>query len=40
MRPEIREYNFDWMLWTVMDTGYKAALGTEKEFSRVMGYAP
>ncbi len=40
MRPEIKEYNFDWMLWTIMDTGYKAALGTEKEFSRVLGYAP
>jgi len=40
MRPEIREYNFDWMLWTVMETGYKSALGTQKEFDRVLSYAP
>ena len=40
MRPEIKEYNFDWMLWTTMETAYKSALGTEKEFRRVLSYIP
>ncbi len=40
MRPEIQEYNFDWMLGALMDVGSKVADGTEKEVDRMNRYVP
>ncbi len=40
MRPELREYNFDWMMWKIMDIASKTRYGTEKEFNRLLDYIP
>jgi len=40
MRPEIKEYNFDWLLYSTLDAAAKSADGTEKEFKRLLKYIP
>lgn len=40
MRPELKEYNLDWMLWRSMDAGSKIADGTPKELDRMYRYVP
>ena len=40
MRPEMYEYDFDWMLWRCMDAAGKIADGQEKETRRMLEYIP
>ncbi len=40
MRPEIREYNFDWMLWATLEHASKAADGTRGELRHLYRYIP
>jgi hypothetical protein len=40
MRPETKEYNFDWMLWSTFLAGSKLRNGTEKEFRNTLRYVP
>ena len=40
MRPEIREYNMDWMLSSIMMAASKTADGSEKEYLRLLEYIP
>ena len=40
MRPEMMEYNFDWMLKSTMEAASKLPRGTEKEQEIVFGCAP
>jgi len=40
MRPELREYNLDWMLWKILDIASKTKDGTDKEFDRLLDYIP
>ena len=32
MKKETREYNYDWMLWSIFDAASKALDGTPKEY--------
>ncbi|MFP3980014.1 MAG: 2-hydroxyacyl-CoA dehydratase subunit D [Desulfobacterales bacterium] len=40
MRPEIREYNFDTMLWHVLNVGHKTLDSTDKEIRWLGHYVP
>lgn len=40
MRPEIKEYNFDWMLWATMEHASKVGDGTAGELRHVYRYIP
>jgi len=40
MRPELKEYKFDWMLWSVFSAGSKLKKGSEKEFRHTLKYVP
>ena len=40
MRPEVKEYPFDWMLWSTMQIASRAMKGSEKEFSMMLNYMP
>ena len=40
MRPELKEYNFDWMLWATTEIAYKTLRGTEKEYKKMLNYMP
>jgi len=40
MRPEIKEYNFDSLLWHVLDIGHKVLDSTEKEIFWIGDYVP
>lgn len=40
MKPETREYNYDWMLWSIFNAGSKAADGTAKEFKCLKKVVP
>jgi benzoyl-CoA reductase/2-hydroxyglutaryl-CoA dehydratase subunit BcrC/BadD/HgdB len=40
MRPEIQEYNFDWMLWKVIEAASKLADGSSKELQLTYDYIP
>ncbi|MDY6903386.1 MAG: 2-hydroxyacyl-CoA dehydratase family protein [Thermodesulfobacteriota bacterium] len=40
MRPEMREYNFDTLLWHVLDVGYRVIDSTEKEIHWIGEYVP
>ena len=40
MRPEVYEYNFDWMLWRSLEGAAKSGDGTEKEFKHMLSYIP
>ena len=40
MRPEVKEYNFDTLLWHVLDVGHKSLDSTEKEIRWLGDYVP
>ncbi len=40
MRRALREYNFDWMLYSTYDAASKLMAGTEKEYARALRYIP
>ncbi|MBF0224305.1 MAG: 2-hydroxyacyl-CoA dehydratase [Desulfobacterales bacterium] len=40
MRPEIKAYNFDWMLWSTVGAASKIADGSDKELERMLKYIP
>src|SRR4030042_718101 len=40
MRPELREYKFDWMLWSAFAAASKLKNGTDKEYRHMMKYIP
>jgi benzoyl-CoA reductase/2-hydroxyglutaryl-CoA dehydratase subunit BcrC/BadD/HgdB len=40
MRPEIKEYNMDWMLMSIMLAASKTADGSVKEYQRLLDYIP
>lgn len=40
MRPELKAYNFDWMLWASLVHASKAADGTPRELSHLYRYIP
>ena len=40
MKKETREYNYDWMLWSIFNAGSKAADGTAKEFEGLKRVLP
>jgi benzoyl-CoA reductase/2-hydroxyglutaryl-CoA dehydratase subunit BcrC/BadD/HgdB len=40
MKQETREYNYDWMLWSLLDAGSKVADGTAKELEGVKRVVP
>lgn len=40
MRPEIKEYHYDWMLWRILDPASRSADGSAKELDRMYRYAP
>jgi hypothetical protein len=40
MRPELREYKFDWMLWSSFQAASKLKGGTDKEYKHFMNYIP
>lgn len=40
MRPEIREYNFDWLIWRGLDPASKLTNGSAKELEQVYQYVP
>ena len=40
MRPEIKEYNFDWILWATFTAASKITNSHDKETQRAMRYVP
>ena len=40
MRPEIYQYNYDWMLWRAIQAAGKLADGSEKETRKMLNYIP
>lgn len=40
MRKEMKEYNFDWMLWNVFASAARLKSGTEKEYLNTLKYIP
>jgi benzoyl-CoA reductase/2-hydroxyglutaryl-CoA dehydratase subunit BcrC/BadD/HgdB len=40
MRKELREYNFDWMLWSTFALAARMKGGTEKEYIHTLKYIP
>lgn len=40
MRPEIKEYNFDWLLWSTLSAAGKLSEGSRKERDRMLKYIP
>ena len=40
MRPEIKAYHFDWMLWATLEHASKAADGTPGELAHLYRYIP
>jgi benzoyl-CoA reductase/2-hydroxyglutaryl-CoA dehydratase subunit BcrC/BadD/HgdB len=40
MRPEVYEYNFDWMLWRTLEAASKVGDGFDKEFKHMLPYIP
>lgn len=40
MRPEIKEYNFDWMLWSCLDMVSNALNCSDKEIEKMLSYVP
>jgi hypothetical protein len=40
MRPEIKEYNFDWMLWSGFQTASKVLNCSDKEMKEMLPYIP
>ena len=40
MRSVLKEYNFDWRFWSILDNACKMFDGTPKEFQHTVPYAP
>jgi hypothetical protein len=40
MRQESREYNYDWMLWSILNHAAKSCDGTEKEYESLCSLVP
>lgn len=40
MRQELKEYNFDWMLYTTFSAAGRLKSGTEKEYQYMLNYIP
>lgn len=40
MRPETREYNYDWNIWTIMENAALVKDGTHKEYESLLGLIP
>ncbi len=40
MRPEMKEFNYDWMLWRILDPASRTADGTAKELQHMYRFAP
>lgn len=40
MRPVTREYNFDWMMWTILENASRSTDGTHKEYETLCGLVP
>ncbi|MFZ5595390.1 MAG: 2-hydroxyacyl-CoA dehydratase subunit D [Bacillota bacterium] len=40
MRKELKEYNYDWMIWSLFDAASKTMDGTEKEFRQLLNFIP
>lgn len=40
MRKELREYNFDWMLWNAFASAGRLKAGSEKEYINTLKYIP
>jgi benzoyl-CoA reductase/2-hydroxyglutaryl-CoA dehydratase subunit BcrC/BadD/HgdB len=40
MRPEVYEYNFDWMLWRTLEAASRVADGFDKEYRLMLPYVP
>jgi len=40
MRPEIKEYDFDWMLHKSMHIAYNSLKGSKNEYQRMLNYMP
>ncbi|MEA3223527.1 MAG: 2-hydroxyacyl-CoA dehydratase family protein [Thermodesulfobacteriota bacterium] len=40
MRREFKEYNYDWMIWSIIDNASKAHDGTDKEYRSLLSFAP
>jgi hypothetical protein len=40
MRPEVYEYNYDWMLWRTLEAASKVGDGFDKEYKHMLPYIP
>ncbi|HPC46793.1 MAG TPA: hypothetical protein PLW83_02020, partial [Deltaproteobacteria bacterium] len=40
MRPETREYDYDWNIWTIMENAALVKDGTDKEYASLLGLIP
>ena len=40
MRSFLKEYNYDWRFWSILDNAVKSFRGTEKEFQQTLNYIP
>jgi len=40
MRRETKEYNYDWMLWSILDNAAKTCDGSRKEYESLLGLIP
>lgn len=40
MRKELKEYNFDWMMWSCFSAASKLKSGSEKEYVKMLCYIP
>jgi len=40
MKKEAREYNYDWMLWSILDNAAKSCNGTDKEYVSLCNLVP
>ncbi len=40
MRPELKEYHYDWMLWRILAPASRVADGSAKELTHMYRYAP
>ncbi|HOJ13426.1 MAG TPA: hypothetical protein PLT69_02910, partial [Deltaproteobacteria bacterium] len=40
MKPETREYRYDWNIWTIMENAALVKDGTDKEYESLLGLIP
>lgn len=40
MRKELKEYNYDWMVWALFEAASKVKDGTEKEYQQLLNFIP